>query len=248
MSWPYAQATSGEQAASDAVTQAWLQAARGKQAIAVGPGLPVEPAVQRALHALIDEGTAPMVLDADALNQLVGHEAVLLRARERGRDLVLTPHPGEAARLLGTSVRAVQADRYESARRLSQRTGAIVVLKGARTVVFSPESAARGTGGEAPSPPLSLCPTGNAGMGTGGMGDVLTGILGALLASGWPAYEAACAAVYLHGLAGDCAAQRRAEGSLLCASELVEALDAARAQALAECRQPRAVSWPTTRL
>jgi len=249
MSLPYAlPAAEDTPAVDNPLIRQWLQAAQGKQAIAAGPGLPQGPQVRQALIALIENGTAPMVLDADALNQVVGEDALLLRARQRGRDLVLTPHPGEAARLLGTTVRQVQADRYGSARRLCQRTGAIVVLKGARTIVVAPAPMAEGPTPPPESLPLSLCPTGNAGMGTGGMGDVLTGILGALLTAGWPAYDAACAAVYWHGLAGDCLAAQRAPGSLLCAGDLIESLDAARSQAVAECLQPAAPTWPLRRL
>ena len=85
-------------------------------------------------------------------------------------------------------------------------------------------------------------------MGTGGMGDILTGLLGALLTAGWPAYDAACAAVYWHGRAGDWLSARRAPGSLLCAGDLVEALDAARSDIVSACTEPPAASWPITRL
>ncbi|MBL9002623.1 MAG: NAD(P)H-hydrate dehydratase [Myxococcales bacterium] len=249
MSWPYELAMPGEPDAA-ALIQAWLQAAHGKQAIAIGPGLPVGPHIKHALLSLIENGTAPMVLDADALNQVVGEDALLLRAQKRGRELVLTPHPGEAARLLGTTVRQVQASRNESARRLCQRTAAVVVLKGARTVIAAPSPAAAGDAQVLPIKDihLSVCPTGNSGMGTGGMGDVLTGLLGALLTAGWPAYDAACAAVYWHGRAGDWLSARRAPGSLLCAGDLVEALDAARSDIVSACTEPPAASWPITRL
>lgn len=247
MSWPYRLPSTDDTGRAQDLETQWLQAAQGKQAIAVGPGLPVSPHIKHALCSLIEQGTAPMVLDADALNQLVGEEARLLRARQRGRDLILTPHPGEAARLLGSTVRHVQANRYDSARRLCQRTGAVVVLKGARTVVVSPQPAA-GSIPPLDALPLSLCPTGNSGMGTGGMGDVLAGIVAALLTAGWPAYDAACAAVYWHGRAGDWLVTQRAAGSLLCAGDLIDALDPVRAHVVAECERPPQPTWPITRL
>lgn len=250
--------------------QAWLAAAVGKHALAVGPGLPAareDGEVRAALLSLIENGDVPMVLDADALNQLVGEDEALQRAAEHGRQLVLTPHPGEAARLLGCSVAEVQADRLHSARTLCRRTGAVVLLKGARTLIVSPadrdsvpaeiEARTRGAveaaGGdgraqaassadaEPLSEPLSVVSTGNAGMGSGGMGDVLTGMLGALLAARWPAYEAACAAAYWHGLTGDRLAQRRARGSVLLATELIDGLDEARQHALTA---PPSAGWP----
>lgn len=252
--------------------QAWLTAAVGKHALAIGPGLPSareDGEVRAALLTLIEHGEAPMVLDADALNQLVGEDEALRRAAEHGRQLVLTPHPGEAARLLGCSVAEVQADRLHSARTLCRRTGAVVLLKGARTLIVSPadriatpaelviETGTRGTDGAPardgrtqsvapidaaePAEPLSVVPTGNAGMGSGGMGDVLTGMLGALLAARWPAYEATCAAAYWHGLTGDRVAQRRPRGSVLLASEIIDGLDEARQHALTPSPP---VGWP----
>lgn len=253
------------------LSQAWLTAAVGKHALAVGPGLPSAREageVRAALLTLLEHGDAPMVLDADALNQLVGEDEALRRAAEHGRQLVLTPHPGEAARLLGCSVAEVQADRLQSARTLCRRTGAVVLLKGARTLIVSPADRAedpaalevetrirvvgapqedgRSLSGAAASAaetsePLSIVPTGNAGMGSGGMGDVLTGVLGALLAARWPAYEAACAAAYWHGLAGDRLAQRRPRGSVLLATEIIDGLDEARQHALTA---PPPAGWP----
>jgi NAD(P)H-hydrate epimerase len=131
---------------------------------------------------------------------------------------------------------------------------------GAPTLVVPPDELAReaaaagsreeGVAQHAPLPsltePLSVCPTGNAGMGSGGMGDVLTGMLGALLAAGWPPYDAACAAVYWHGLAGDVLASERAPGSILLADELLDTLDRARVRALAAVAGP--TSWPLSAL
>jgi hydroxyethylthiazole kinase-like uncharacterized protein yjeF len=113
--------------------------------------------------------------------------------------LVLTPHPGEMARLLGTSVDEVQKDRIEVARKFAKDQGVILVLKGSRSLVAGP-------GGD-----VFINPTGNPGMASGGMGDVLTGMIGGFLAQGIPALEAAKLSVYLHGLAGDYAAFVRGE-------------------------------------
>ena len=252
MTYPYELAGGGAELARQL-----LSATVGKHALAVGPGLPVGEDMKQALLEVLASGTAPLLLDADALNQLCGEDEALRAAAQSGRKLILTPHPGEAARLLGQSVAWVQADRVRSARELCRRTGAVVVLKGARTLIAAPDegvpspSAPAGeaaVANHAPPPsrqgPLSVCPTGNAGMGSGGMGDVLTGMLGALLAAGWPAYDAACAAVYWHGLAGDVLASERAPGSILLASDLIEAVDRARCRALAAVGSP--CGWPIT--
>lgn len=236
-----------------------LHALEGKQALAIGPGLPTGSEMKQALLEILRCGTVPMVLDADALNLLVGETAALREAARHGQSLILTPHPGEAARLLGQSVAEVQADRTRSAQRLCQRTGAIVVLKGARTVIVAPDAEPQTApsslpegGAEAlPSQngPLSISPTGNAGMGSGGMGDVLTGMIGSLLASGWLPYDAACAGVYWHGLAGDILQARRPPGALLLAGELIDTLDAARQQALKSAQASSDKSgWPVSNL
>ncbi len=239
----------------EALARQLLQASVGKHALAVGPGLPVSAAMKQALLEVVLSGTAPLLLDADALNQLCGEDEALLTAAKAGRQLILTPHPGEAARLLGESVAQVQSDRVRSARELCRRTGAVVVLKGPRTLIVAPDEVVSEAGAQegevaqhSPPPrrqgPLSVCPKGNAGMGSGGMGDVLTGMIGALLAGGWPAYDAACAAVYWHGLAGDVLASKRAAGSILVASDLISTLDRARARALAAVGSP--CGWPIT--
>jgi NAD(P)H-hydrate epimerase len=152
----------------------------------------------------------PTVLDADALNLLASSPSVL---RKRGSDapVLLTPHPGEMARLLGSSVPEVQGDRVRAAREAAERYGALVALKGARTVIATP-------GGDA-----FINPTGNPGMGSGGTGDVLTGMLGGLLAQGLDPLEALQLGVYLHGEAGDRAAARTGPHALL-AGDLLDSL------------------------
>lgn len=155
--------------------------------LAVGPGLG-QAAWGHALWLTSLDSGRPLVLDADGLNLLAREP------RRFDRAAVLTPHPGEAARLLGTDVATVQSDRFAAARELAGRFGAVVVLKGAGSLVAHPDGR------------LAVCPWGNPGMGAGGMGDVLTGVIGALLAQGATAWEAACLGVGLHARAGDAAA------------------------------------------
>lgn len=135
-------------------------------------------------------------------------------ARGGGAPLVLTPHPGEAARLLGTSVTSIQADRLGAARRLAASSGAIVVLKGHRTVVAAPSGQA------------AINASGNPGMATAGSGDVLTGIAGALLARGLEPREACRIAVFVHGDAGDRAAREKGQEGMIAADLLDRLPDA----------------------
>ncbi len=166
--------------------------AEGKAALVVGPGLGLDdPARALALEAAL-ELDAPAVLDADALTLLAVEGAERLREARAPR--VLTPHPGEAARLLGVSPAEVQADRYAAAERLAARSGHVVVLKGAGTLIAEP-------GGR-----VAVCPLGTPALGVAGTGDVLSGVIGAALASAAP-FEAACAAVLLHARAGELAAR-----------------------------------------
>jgi NAD(P)H-hydrate epimerase len=168
---------------------------------------------------------APLVLDADALNAIAGTTWL----RERAGPTVVTPHPGEMARLLGTETTSVQADRLGVARAFAQRENVVVVLKGARTVVASPDGGA------------AICPTGNPGMGSGGTGDVLAGILGGLVAQGLAPYDAAALGVFAHGAAGDAVAIRQGETGLLARDLLAELpLTLERLQAAARPEAPRA--------
>ncbi|MCR4420508.1 MAG: NAD(P)H-hydrate dehydratase [Clostridia bacterium] len=169
------------------------------QAVALGPGLGRHPGTQSLVRQLLPRLRCPLVLDADGLNALAGHLGVL---REVRVPAVLTPHPGEMARLLETSSARVQEDRIGTAERAARDWGVTVVLKGARTVVASPSGA------------TYLIATGNPGMATGGSGDVLTGIISGFLAQGMPAEEAAAAAAHLHGAAGDAALAERGQRAL----------------------------------
>lgn len=171
--------------------------------VAVGPGLG-QGAWGHALWLTALDAGLPLVLDADGLNLLAGE------SRRFEQVAVLTPHPGEAARLLQSDTATVQADRFAAVRELAARYGAIVVLKGGGSLVADPEGR------------VALCPWGNPGMGVGGMGDLLTGVIGALLAQGANAWDAACLGVGLHARAGDLASRDGERGML--ASDLLRPL------------------------
>ncbi len=164
---------------------ALTEALQGKQALLLGCGLGVTEETKQLTEFLLKESTCPVILDADGLNGM----GTCIEWIPEGRT-VLTPHPAEAARLLGISTAEVQRDRPGTAKKLAAQTGAVVVLKGAGTVV---------TDGKR----MAVCRLGNAGMARAGSGDVLAGMLAALAAQGMPLYEAACTAVTLHAAAGD---------------------------------------------
>ncbi len=181
--------------------------AAGADVIAIGPGLSRAPGVARVVDGLLT-GSHPLVIDADALNVLTDRTGALERVHAPA---VLTPHPGELGRLTGMSAAEIQRDRLMAARSAATKFRSVVVLKGARTVVATPE-------GE-----VFIVPTGNPGMATGGMGDVLTGAVAALIGQGVPPAQAAYAAAYLHGLAADLIAQDRGMVGML-ASEVADQL------------------------
>lgn len=185
-----------------------LQAASGKAVLAMGPGLGQDGETAEAIRTIALEVPLPLVLDADGINAFAGRAGELA---DREYETVLTPHPGELGRLLGITTAEVQADRIGAARRAASETGAVVVLKGHRTLVATPE-------GE-----LHINPTGNPGMASGGTGDVLTGLIAGLLAQDLGALDAARLGVYLHGSAGDLVAAEYGEVSLA-AGDLVKVL------------------------
>ncbi len=196
-----------------------LELASARDAVVLGPGLGQAPHTRAFVREFVRRCPVPLIVDADGLNALgaSGAEGAASELLRRAPATVLTPHPGEMARLVGGSARDVQARRLDAARALAAHSGAVVALKGQRTVIARPDGMA------------AVNPTGNPGMATGGTGDVLAGITGALLARGCDAWTAATAATYLHGLAGDRASARMGEEALL-ASDLVDALpDALRA-------------------
>jgi len=189
-----------------------------KNVLAIGPGLSMNHETQQFVRRVLLECPLPIVLDADGLNALAAVPSDFLEvlADRRSPALALTPHPGEMARLLGSTVAAVQSDRLGSAQRAAVKYNAFVILKGFHTIVAVPNGDA------------FINSTGNPGMATAGTGDVLTGILAGLTAQfGTERWERVLGlGVYLHGVAGDIAAARFGEASLI-ASDLVEALPGA---------------------
>ncbi|NMO14409.1 NAD(P)H-hydrate dehydratase [Pyxidicoccus fallax] len=185
---------------------ALLAAAEGKDALVMGPGIPRGPETGALIGELLSRVELPAVLDADALNAVADDLSVLRRAKG---PVVLTPHPGEMARLTGKSTKEVQAKRLELVKQLAAGVGVTVVLKGDRTLTAHPDGR------------VFINTTGNAGMATGGSGDVLSGLCGAFLAQGFPMPDAVWTAVYAHGLAGDLAAAKRGQLGLI-AGDLVE--------------------------
>jgi NAD(P)H-hydrate epimerase len=176
--------------------------------VAVGPGLGQSDGIRQLIRFLIAETDRPLVIDADGLNALAGQRE-LLGGLER--PVVLTPHPGEFSRLTGLDVAAVQSDRIQHAAAFAATSDPlVVVLKGAGTVV---------TDGRR----YNVNPTGNPGMATGGTGDVLTGVIAALLAQHLTAFEAAQLGVFIHGLAGDIARDHHGEIGMI-AGDIVDAL------------------------
>ncbi len=159
---------------------------QGKQSVVVGPGLGLEDDARTAVEYLLATWHGPVVVDADALSMFAGRPSIFMAAK----NAILTPHPGEAGRLLNKSPAQVESDRFRSARELVAATGAVVVLKGAHTIVAAPDAR------------LAVSPVACPALGTAGSGDLLGGVIGAL-ACGLPAFEAACAGVLLHGLAGE---------------------------------------------
>ncbi|MGM0520673.1 MAG: NAD(P)H-hydrate dehydratase, partial [Pseudomonadota bacterium] len=168
--------------------------------VVIGPGLGQGAWGQAMLQSALNTDK-PLVIDADGLNLLASHWG-----DTRRDNWVLTPHPGEAARLLGISPKEVQADRPAAARALQQQRGGIVILKGAGTLIAGPSG-------------LLVCPYGNPGMASGGMGDVLSGMLGALIAQRRENEESAWLATLVHALAADAGAAKHGERGLL-ASDL----------------------------
>jgi NAD(P)H-hydrate epimerase len=159
-----------------------------KKCLAIGPGIGTATGTQKLFKHLLQENTKPVVIDADGLNILAGHIEIL---KDLDTPVVLTPHPGEMARLIGTTSADVQKNRIKCARDFSTKFNVHVVLKGARTVVAHPDGR------------VFINPTGNPGMASGGMGDVLTGIIAGFIAQGHSPELAAHAGVYLHGAAAD---------------------------------------------
>jgi len=183
------------------------------RSVVAGPGMGNADA---AIHLFgkVLEARGPVLVDADALNLAAARPELAERLCAHGGEVVLTPHPLEAARLLGVTASIVQADRLEHARELALRFNSVVVLKGAGSVIARPDGF------------VAVNTSGNPGLATGGSGDVLAGFCGALLAQGWPAWEAALGAVWMHGAAADWLVEDGAGPIGLTAGELPRAIRA----------------------
>jgi NAD(P)H-hydrate epimerase len=214
MTWPLAAGSAGHIAAENSAPDHVAALMAEKTVLVIGPGLGQNPETSRFVAALLASTRIPTVLDADALNTLAAQPTMLARLSliaKRGSTVVLTPHPGEMARLLKITIAEVQAHRLEVARGYAERMGVTVVLKGARSVIAHPDGRA------------AVNTTGNPGMAKGGSGDLLTGLVAGLLAQ-YPAETARAveAAVYLHGLAADLAVREGDEHTLLATDSLAQ--------------------------
>jgi NAD(P)H-hydrate epimerase len=227
MTWPLAANAAGQISAENLAPEFLSRLTAGKTVLAIGPGLGQNPETVKFTTGLLSATKIPAVIDADALNILAA-KPVLLTKLAKGRALVLTPHPGEMARLAGVTVAEVQADRLGVARSFAQRTGVTLVLKGARTLIAHPDGR------------VAVNTTGNPGMAKGGSGDLLTGLIAGLLAQ-YPAEVARAveAAVYLHGLAADMTVRAANEHTLLATDSIAQLARAFRFQT----RGPNGYLW-----
>jgi len=176
--------------------------------LALGPGLSTHPETREFVHRVLTLQSRPMVIDADGLNNLQGQTDLLA---QYGGPLVLTPHPGEFARLSGLKKQEIEADRIGAARRFAREWNVTLLLKGAPTLIATPEG------------DVFFNPTGNAGMATAGSGDVLTGLIAGFLAQGLSALHAALLGAFVHGLAGDLAAFELGQRGMI-AGDLIDYL------------------------
>jgi NAD(P)H-hydrate epimerase len=179
--------------------------------LVIGPGLSQNQSTLKLIRKVIQTSEKPMVIDADGLNALAGHLNILSGRQHKAAGAVITPHPGEMARLLGIAASSVQKMRKKVAKEFASRYNNTVVLKGRQTIVADSNNK------------MYVNQTGNPGMATAGSGDVLAGIIGAFLGQGLDCFSAAKYSVYLHGLAGDLAAKEKGQLSLI-ASDIIAAL------------------------
>jgi NAD(P)H-hydrate epimerase len=214
MTWPLAATAAGEIAAENQAPEFMAELTKGKTVLAIGPGMGQDQETIQYVSRLLLVTKIPVVIDADALNILswkIGLLGELMAVAKRGRTVVLTPHPGEMARLAGITVAEVQAKRLEVARGFAQRTGFTLVLKGARTLIAHPDGS------------VGVNTTGNPGMAKGGSGDLLTGVVAGMLAQhpDQPG-QAVEAAVCLHGLAADLTVRKADEHTLLATDTIAQ--------------------------
>jgi len=198
-------------------------ASKGKKCIAIGPGMGIAQETETLVHKLIQEINIPMVIDADAINALAGHAECLHNAKVRH---ILTPHPGEMARLTGLSTQEIQSDRITFARYFARSHNVILILKGAKTIIAHPDGQ------------IAINPTGNPGMASGGMGDVLTGIIAGIIAQGIMPGKAVETAVYIHGLASDILQKKMGRIGFM-ASDVIQSLPLALEQSRYDSKQSR---------
>jgi NAD(P)H-hydrate epimerase len=191
----------------DAAHEIVLRQLEAAEAGLIGPGLGRDSSTWRLVHDLVPHAPCPLVVDADGLNALADSPRT---KRKLGPRRILTPHPGELARLTGKTIDSIAADRAGSARRAAKEWGAIVVLKGAHTVVAHPDGRLSEDPHEVPA------------LATGGTGDVLSGIIGALLAQGSEPFSAAVTGVYIHAAAGRRLSQHLGDSGLLAGDLLAE--------------------------
>ena len=182
------------------LSEAVGKALAGKDAVALGPGIALNAETAAVVRGLVEEITVPLVIDADGLNAVARDVSVL--RRKKSDCVVLTPHPGEMSRLTGLSVEEIEADRIASARNFAEQYGVYIILKGARSVISSPDGR------------IAVNGSGNPGMASGGMGDVLTGVLVSLLGQRYPAFDACRIGAFLHGHAADLVAEEKGEAGI----------------------------------
>jgi len=168
-----------------------------KDVLAIGPGIDRRPGTVSLVHTLVESVGLPMVIDADGLNALATDITVL--TRKQSNTLILTPHPGEMARLVGNTLPEDHVSRISVAQEFARTYGVFLVLKGARTIIASPEG------------DVAINGSGNPGMASGGMGDVLTGIIASLAGQGYCAWDACRLGVFIHGYSADMVAGIKGE-------------------------------------
>jgi len=161
---------------------------KGKQALAIGPGLGTRKGTKKLVHKLVEKSNVPLIIDADAINCIAENTNIL---KKKKASAILTPHPGEMARLCDLTTADIQADRIGIASQFAKTNDVILVLKGAQTIISLPDGRS------------FICPTGNPGMASGGMGDILTGMIAGFCAQGFSPEKASLAGVYIHGLCAD---------------------------------------------
>lgn len=208
-----------EGSVSSAAASELLSFSQDKSALLLGPGLSRHPETVSYVWSLCKESSLPLIVDADGLNALSENREEMenlfqYRESHQGCADIFTPHPGEMSRLSGLSVSHIQKHRVTTALEYAKQWHVVLVLKGKDTLIAAPDGR------------IMSCPLGNDGLATGGSGDVLAGILGALLAQGMKAYDAASVAVYVHALAGDLAAREKGSRAMI-ASDIIEFLPVA---------------------